>query len=231
MKICNSCGVQLDDSLLVCPLCGRDPGDHSGSDVKVGNTPNEIIEIHRKEQANHLWELSGIIAFSAICVCTIVDLLVGPGLRWSLYADTSCLAIWIMFTLLHFRSVRPVARAIAFMLTVILTLFFYSLFSVSDWFLPLALPISVSLFFCGSIVVFFMKKLRFTGFNLLGVSFFAIAVFCILTEIIIDLNNNGTVNIHWSLITATSILPLSLLFFFMHYRLKKGNRLDSFFHV
>lgn len=92
MKICNSCGVELDEALHVCPLCGRDPSDETVKGVSVKNMPEGIIELHRREQADRLWELTVIIAFSAICVCTIVDLIVGPGLKWSLFVDTACLS-------------------------------------------------------------------------------------------------------------------------------------------
>jgi|WetSurMetagenome_2_1015567.scaffolds.fasta_scaffold02237_10 hypothetical protein len=232
MKICNICGVELDDALLVCPLCGSDPLNHKEHEQSISNTPEEIIELHRREQAAHLWELTGIIAFSAICVCTIVDLIVGPGLRWSLFVDTSCLALWICHLLVHFKKVSITARIIGFAITIILTLFLFSLFSInSGWFIPLALPICISLYFCTGLVILFRKAFRFYGFNLLGITFASIAIFCILTECILDLHNNGTIQIHWSVIAAISIFPLSLFFFFMHYRLKSGNRLDSFFHV
>jgi hypothetical protein len=48
---------------------------------------------------------------------------------------------------------------------------------------------------------------------------------------ILDEYLNGVVDFRWSLIAAISILPVALIFFFYHYRLKKGNRLDSFFHI
>jgi hypothetical protein len=232
MKICNSCGVELDESLLICPLCGSDPDEEKSENSKVSNTPREIIDTHMKETANRLWELSGIIAFSAICVCTLVDMIVSKGLKWSPYVDTSCIAIWIFITLLHFKSVRLSIRAVALMLTILGMLIFFNLFAKeSEWFMPVGLPMALSVYLCAGIDILFYIKLKFTGFNLLGISFFSIVLFMVLTEIILDLHKNGILALHWSLIAAVSIFPLCLVFFYVHYRLKRGNRLDSFFHV
>jgi hypothetical protein len=53
----------------------------------------------------------------------------------------------------------------------------------------------------------------------------------VLTEIILDKHVRGSVDVHWSLLAAVSILPIALVLLFVHYRMKKGNKLDSFFHV
>ena len=232
MTICKNCGVELDEQFKVCPLCGKDPHEEKNDSTGDQNTPRDIVEMHRKENRKHLWELSGIILLSAICVCTVVDLIVGPGLKWSLFADTSCLAAWIFISLLHFKKPGTSVRILAAMFTVILLLFLFSLFSSrTGWYFPLALPVILSAFLCLGIILLFREKMNFMGFNLLGVSFFAIAIFCVLTEATVDYHRAGEIRLHWSLITASSIIPLSAIFFFMHYRLKRGNRLDSFFHV
>jgi hypothetical protein len=75
------------------------------------------------------------------------------------------------------------------------------------------------------------KFARFKGFNILAIIFLSVAGFCILLEIILDRYVKGVVDVHWSLLAAVSILPISLVLLFVHYRMKKGNKLESFFHV
>ena len=102
MSYCTNCGVELDEGLTSCPLCGftsenkdnaesRDPSEHY---------PSDIILLYKKETRKHIWELSGVISFSGIAVCTIVDLVIHKSLSWSLFADTSILASWICLTLI-----------------------------------------------------------------------------------------------------------------------------------
>src|SRR5512133_2380560 len=99
MTICVNCGVELDDGLTLCPLCGNDPfkeGQQERSDI---NYPSEIIQLQRKEIRMSLWELSAIIAFSAVAVCTLVDLVITKRLGWSLISDVFVVGVWITFTL------------------------------------------------------------------------------------------------------------------------------------
>ncbi|MCK7532474.1 MAG: hypothetical protein MZV63_16290 [Marinilabiliales bacterium] len=99
MNICINCGVELDEGLKKCPLCGRDPGEKGVEDLITDNKPSNIINLQKKENLRYLWELFGIIAFSGITVCTILDLLISQGLRWSLFSDISIIAAWIIITL------------------------------------------------------------------------------------------------------------------------------------
>lgn len=80
MSICVNCGVELDDGLETCPLCGKHP-DNSSKETLSLNYPSDIIRAQKKENNRYLWELGGIITFSGLAVCTIVDLLIGKGLR------------------------------------------------------------------------------------------------------------------------------------------------------
>jgi len=99
MSICVNCGVELDDGLKICPLCGRDPANNAEKEDISDNTPSGIIRLQKKENRRYLWELSGIIAFSGIVVCTIIDLLTGKKPGWSLLADVSIATAWIIVTL------------------------------------------------------------------------------------------------------------------------------------
>jgi len=76
MNLCANCGVELDEGMKKCPLCGKAPGAKNNHREEVENKPSAIIQLQKKENLRYLWELFGIIAFSGITVCTIVDLLI-----------------------------------------------------------------------------------------------------------------------------------------------------------
>jgi hypothetical protein len=234
MSLCANCGVDLDDGLTTCPLCGFTNGEPHVSEPgdKSAYLPSDIILLHKKETRRHIWELSGIISFSGIAVCTIVDLVIGRNLHWSLYADTSILASWIFLTLilLAFRRYYIIIPGLLF--TLLGMLFLFDLFSPPiDWFFSIGLPLTIALFVSVSIVIFLWKVAHFMGFNILAIAFLVLSGFCIVSEVFIDKHLYNKVEIHWSAIVAVSILPIALVLLFVHYRMKKGKRLDSYFHV
>jgi hypothetical protein len=232
MTLCINCGVELDDGLKICPLCGRDPEKDSEQENLSSGNPSDIMSLHRKETRKYFWELSGVITFSGIVVCTIVDLITNKGLRWSLYPDVSVLAAWIILTLSLYTNKYPLLFVSGLMITILAALFIIDLISGGlDWFFPVGLPITLGAFIAAGIVMLLYKVVHLEGLNIIASGFIVLSGFCIITEMVLDKYLKGHVDLLWSLITAVSILPAALIFFFYHYRLKKGNRLDSFFHV
>ncbi|MCE5347256.1 MAG: DUF6320 domain-containing protein [Bacteroidales bacterium] len=232
MIICINCGVELDDGLKTCPLCGQNPGKSSEQEHLSQNYPSEIIRLNRKENWRHLWELSGIIAFSGIVVCTIVDLLISKGFRWSLFSDVSILASWIIMTFFLYAYKRTWVIIPGLMLTILVALLAFDIITSGvNWFFPLGLPLAISAFVAAGTVVVLYQAADIKGFNIIAVTLIVLAGFCIITEMILDKYLKGSVDLRWSLIAAASVLPVALIFFFYHYRLKKGNQLGSFFHI
>ena len=234
MSYCINCGVELDEDLTSCPLCGFTIGkeDIKGSKDQSEYYPSDIILLHKKETRRQIWELSGIISFSGIAVCTIVDLVIHKGLSWSLYADSSILASWICLTLilLAFRKYFLIIPGL--LITILTMLFLFDLFSPPvKWFYGIGLPITIALFVSVSIVVLLWKVAHFRGFNILALAFFVLSGFCIISEVFIYKYLSNVVEIRWSAIVAVSILPIALVLLFVHYRMKKGKRLDSYFHI
>lgn len=232
MAICINCGVEIDDGLKICPLCGKNPGNNSGEEDISANSPSYIIQLSRKENRKYLWELCGIIAFSGIAVCTIVDLLVSKGLKWSPLSDIAILAAWIILTLFLFAYKRTLIIVTGLMGTILAALFLIDLFaSGRKWFFPVGFPLTVAAFAATGIIILLYRSAHFKGLNIIATASIILSGLCIVTEMVLDSYIKGVVDLRWSLITAISILPVALIFFFYHYRLKKGNRLDSFFHV
>ncbi len=232
MIICANCGVELEDGLIVCPLCGQSPEINGKQEHTSNNYPSDIIRLHRKENRKHLWELSGIIAFSGIAVCTIVDLLISKGLRWSLFSDASILTAWIILTLFLYAYKRMGILIPGLVIAVTGALVAYDLISPGrEWFLPVGFPLTIAAFFAAGTILVLYRAANFKGFNIIAASLVVMAGLCIITEMILDNYLTGSLNLRWSLIAAISIFPVALIFFFYHYRLKKGNQLDSFFHI
>jgi hypothetical protein len=234
MSYCTNCGVELDESLSSCPLCGFTVGKVTITETRDQSElyPSDIILLHKRETRKNIWELSGIISFSGIVVCTIVDLVIHKSLSWSLFADTSILVSWICLTLILLAFRKYFIIIPGFLITVLTMLFLFNLFSPPvKWFFGIGLPVTIALFVAVSIIILLWKVANFRGFNILAIAFIVLSGFCIVTEVFIDKYLSNAVDIRWSAIVAVSVLPIALVLLFVHYRMKKGKRLDSYFHV
>ena len=170
--------------------------------------------------------------FSGIAVCTIVDLLINKRLNWSLLSDVSVLTAWVILTLFLFAYKRTLLIVPGLLFIILASLFIIDLIIPGKkWFFPVGFPLTIAAFFVTGIVIVLYRAANLKGFNVLAAAIIILSGFCILTELILDKYLNGVVHLRWSLIVAISILPVALILFFYHYRLKKGKRLDSFFHI
>lgn len=232
MTICAHCGVELDDGMKICPLCGMDMEKNEDQEYVSNNYPSEIIKLQKKEKKRFLWELSAVIAFSAIAVCTLVDLLVSKGLKWSLYSDIPVSAIWVILTLFRFAHKRIILLVLSILMTILTALFLINLISPArQWFFPVGLPVTLAAFLAVSILLTLYRAARFKGLNIIAAALVVLSGFCIVVEFTLDLFLDGVVHLRWSLIASVSVIPVALIFLFYHYRLQKGKRLDSFFHI
>lgn len=232
MSICVHCGVELDPGFMVCPLCGKNPETGAEETADHASHPSAILKIHKRENKKTIWEISGILAFSGVAICLIVDLLIDHGIQWAHFSSAILLMVWAIHTLLFFCRKRPLLLLGGVMTTVMVTLLLIDLLGGGvRWFLPAGLPITAAAFLLAGILLLFTRVIPLKGLNFIGVILLLIAVFCILTEITLDLFVTGRVKLRWSLITAISIFPVAMILFFYHYRLKRGRRLDTIFHV
>lgn len=231
-KICPNCGVELDRGLESCPLCGDKKIEDDTRVIQTEGYPSEILKLDARERARFRWELSGIIAASGIIVSLVVDLVIGRGISWSVYPVTVLAALWIYLTLSIYARKKWWILLPGLTLNTLMLLLMIDLASAPvSWFVQMSLPFTLSFFILTGIVMFISARSRFKGFNLLAIIAIAVGVQCVIFEIFIDLFMNGSVDIEWSAITAATLIPFSAILMFVHYRLKKGMNLKSYFHI
>lgn len=232
MTICVNCGVELDDGLLICPLCGKNPLEHTVDPVHSFNYPVEIANLQRKEIRRSLWELSAVITFSAVAVCTIVDLVIEKKLTWSLFADATIIGMWLIGTLFLHAYKRPLIIMPGLVITVLADLYLIDLITGGrSWFFDAGLPLVIAAIATTLAIIILYRIANLKGLNILAAALVVFSGTCILTEMILDEYLNGSVDLRWSLIVSISVFPVAALLLFYHYRLKKGNYLDRFLHI
>lgn len=227
LKKCDKCGVLLDERYEICPLCT--PEENFG---KPPGRPGDLLKAARAEAAKYAWELSGIVCVSGIVITLLLNLLFAGKISWSLYPVTSISWVWISLTITVFFRRWPFLMLIMLLAVTLGLLVLFNLFDTRiNWFIPVAMPVTTVLFILAGLVVYVSDKARHKGFNVLAVSLIAVNILCVSIEVFADLNKSGDVTIRWSAVVSAAILPIAAVLMFLHYRLKRGRRLDSFFHV
>jgi len=227
MKRCENCGILFDDNLRGCPLCGS--AEEGSSDP---GKPGEVLKASRRESVKYAWELIGIVCLSGVFITLLLDIVFSKGISWSLYPVTSISWVWLALTIIVFISRWPFAMLMLLLADTLAMLVLFNLFdNTVNWFVPVAMPVTIVLFILAGIVVWLARRARRKGFNILAIYFMAANILCIAIEVFSDLNLYGAVTIRWSAVVSAALIPVSSVLMFIHYRLKRGQRLDSFFHI
>ncbi|MDQ3290244.1 MAG: hypothetical protein M3Q05_03025, partial [Bacteroidota bacterium] len=82
-----------------------------------------------------------------------------------------------------------------------------------------------------SIFILAIQVSRHKGVNLVAYGFLAIAILCILIEIILDWYLKHSLRLVWSMIVGVCILPVCVVLLLMHFRYKRGRDLQKTFHI
>ena len=240
MSYCNYCGVELDQTMTSCPLCGLAVGEKrvvthewkSRQPVFKDKISSEIESMTAVQKRKLFWQISGIILVSGILVTLVINMIESKDITWSKYilvASLSILASISFFTLLRNRPFMLVLGS--FISNAALLLLLDLISSNIGWATKLGIPILVSLYALILLVLWLIRISNRRGFNILAVIFIAIGLFLICIEVFVSLYFNHTITLSWSIIAAVSMIPISTLLFLVHYRLKSGIELRRFFHI
>lgn len=240
MAYCNACGVELDDDMTVCPLCGLKVGEirsepqewRSQKTVIKDKISREIEQMSSGQKRLLFFELSGILLVSGILGTVIINLIVNKEISWSMYNLVTSLWLLSNISALTLLRRRPVLMVLTSFISGALFLWLLDLIGLNQgWGLQLGLPLFTALYVLTLLVMWLIRRANRRGFNLLAIVFLAIGIFLICIEIFTSLYEGNPVRLSWSIIACASILPVAALLFYVHYRLKSGIELRRFFHI
>ncbi|MBN1415215.1 MAG: zinc-ribbon domain-containing protein [Bacteroidales bacterium] len=240
MAFCKNCGVDLEDNMNFCPLCG-DSVDEKVNGIKpieqIQNSSRENLlsdyeNLTQKQRRKLFWELSGIILGSGIIVTLIMDLIINKHITWSKYTVTICLVLFVNTTIISFWRQRILLLFAGSFVSTSILLVLLDMFTLNiGWGVKLGIPFLFSFYFFALILTLLLKSSKQRGFNILAFFFIAVGGITICIDGIISFYNKNTFYLHWSLIVIVCLIPISSILFFIHYRLKKGINLKRFFHI
>ncbi|MFW6302816.1 MAG: DUF6320 domain-containing protein [Bacteroidales bacterium] len=226
-KICKHCGVELSPEMDKCPLCGNLPGDNKP--VKDRHKTDAFSFLKR---SRNLWEAFGVIALITIALTILVNFILDKTASWSLFVAGGVISVWLYYTIYQFaKHYIAIWAPAGLAVTLSNLLLIDALTGGVDWFISLALPLTTAAFLLAAGFALITKMVKYQGFNVLGFAILHIIVFCIVCEIFLKLHLYSQVELRWSIFVAASATPIAAILIFVHYRLKRGNDLKSFFHI
>lgn len=146
MSYCVNCGVELDKTCFVCPLCETPVHNPNQAVDTFSPKPYPVkkgveVPVQRYEYAI----LYTIILATTALVCLITNRSIFTNSKWSFYIAGICAAIWIF--LLPFFFPGKIRRSVCLILdgiSICAYLFMVStLHPGNGWFVHIALPITV----------------------------------------------------------------------------------------
>lgn len=216
MSYCVNCGVELDSTAAVCPLC-QTPVQNPRQPVDRDSPtpfPAERSEVSLPSQ----WELavliSAMLGSVAIC-CGLLNLFLRTSHIWSVYVIGAAAMLWVFAVppLLWRKLPLPVMTLLDGAAIGLYVLLIAWELDGLDWYFHLALPAVILLGLILLVQVLLLQKRRRSMLSTIAVVIASVAVFVVGLELLGDLYFHGEWDPSWSLVVlvVAGALELPLL--------------------
>src|SRR5689334_18619699 len=112
MTVCKNCGVELEEAMQHCPLCGEPV---TGRDNVYAPTPGAQQAFRysgpmSQPQKKFTWEIVSIILLSGIIATFIIDFIINRRVTWSEYPVAISLVIFSYISLFAFWHQKSIVQ-------------------------------------------------------------------------------------------------------------------------
>ncbi len=239
--ICKNCGVELEEHMNYCPLCGHpvEKGPmKSPEPVKVegetgeNRTYSRMWQLNIMQKRKLIWEVITLVVLSGILAVTLLNFIFDQSITWSVYPLIFGLGIFAYASAFTFLYGKRWWQTLSSLMITFLILFFADYADARiEWAFDLALPLELALYITGLVLYFAARKSQHLGFNLIAYVFIAMAFLLIMIEGILSLHRHQYLALDWSLIVLISVIPVAAVLLYIHFRLRTNPDLKKFFHI
>ena len=206
MSYCVNCGVELESSLKVCPLCNTpviNPNE-TNSDTVPSPYPSDIGQVESVKRKD-LGILIAVVLTTTAVTCLLLNLLIFNSLLWSLIVIGSCLCLFVFTFPAVFYSRMPVwAMLLADGASVAVFLYLITFVTGSDvWFRHLGLPTVALITVLAEIFPLSGRFFHYTVLSCALCLFIEIPAFCVTLELLIRHYLKQPCFITWSAVVLT----------------------------
>ena len=238
---CPNCGVELEENANFCSLCGEPLPDRITDNpafIKSEKIRKEekLLTDYQKltgiQKRKIFWTISGIILISGIVITLLIDFVKNQGMTWSKYVATISLILHINISLNTFLQKKIIPMLSLSFLSVLALFILLDIYAgETGWQIKLGIPVLFVAYVTIFVLVLMISNSSQKGLNIIAYSLIAAGVLCGCIDGIITVYRRSTVSFGWSLIVMVSVLLISMLLLYIHYRLKKITDLQRFFHI
>ncbi|TVQ17517.1 MAG: hypothetical protein EA382_18740 [Spirochaetaceae bacterium] len=257
MTTCAHCGV-IVEAADSCPLCGNplpqnlardkagptgEPRDSQSMSTAARSGAAPVVQRAadfappREETVRSakwwLFEMTSLVAFTVAIVLFAADFAFGFSITWSVYPLVSIGFVWLAVT-----GTIPLVRRRVLLIgyeTAIVAGFLLAISAFSggtDWFVGLALPITVLLGVVAVAETVIVATVRLARLVVAGTVVLAAGVFVVGLELIITAYVEQSAPVSWSLVALACTISIFFLTIFINKRLRDQNaEFRRIFHI
>ncbi|MFW5694480.1 MAG: zinc ribbon domain-containing protein [Alkalispirochaeta sp.] len=225
---CERCGVELEPGFSTCPLCGATEHGEDEPDLTEYQL-DEPIPVEPVLRRMVRRSITGIGATAAI-ILLIVDIGIDEAISWSPLAIVPVVAgtAVVVLPLLLRRWLHIFAGSMGVIMVMLALLDLLS-DGVLDWFVPVALPITVASGAMVELHRFLLPRLR--GVVKGAVILVGLGLLTVVVDATIMLYSQGTVRLTWSQFVLISTVPTAALLVLIHRTVLRYIDLRRRFHI
>jgi len=214
MPYCVICGVELKADAKQCPLCCTEVALPPGVSPQAADPGPQRWDVVESAFDKRIWiqVVSVLMAIPAL-ISVVFNVAFGEGLTWSPYVVASLGAVWVwcVSPFLYHRNVVPLWIAIDALALLGLLYAVSVLPPASDWFMPLAVPITLCLTVLVLVIVMLARGRVLRKLHMMAATLIAVSVLCIVIEASVDRYLAGAVRLQWSLLVIVTCAPLAVV--------------------
>lgn len=221
MPYCVNCGVELSAGAKRCPLCHVEvvlPEHLREAAERSLPQQRHIVE---KPFDKNLWiQVISLLVAVPTLLSLVVNAVLSEELSWSLYVVASLATAWVwtVSPFLFPRNIMPLWFTIDTAALLGLLAVIDALTPETDWFLPVALPITLTLAGLTLAIVLLARRSLRRRLHILAAALLAVGIFCMVVESAVDLYLGDALKLQWSLIVLASCASLALIALMLHRR-------------
>ena len=185
MSYCVNCGVELAPSEPKCPLCGVEVINPANpwKEPRSRPYPDYFDTVMRGVDRRYFCLLAAVMAMIPVIICLLIDIFTSGDMTWSSYVLGAVIVLMVV-VLVPISAKRKVYRYLLYdMLAIAGYLFLIDNKSGGmNWFLPLALPVTVSFGIIAALNLLYYYNRKSGGilvlmaFMLMGAGVFTVSV-------------------------------------------------------
>lgn len=232
MSYCVNCGVELAPSEKKCPLCNVEVQNplHPWQEPSARPYPRQLERVMHGVDVRFGAALASILLLIPVLISLLCNLIANQRISWSLYVMGGALLAFV-FVLLPFllKKKRVMLLLSLDVLATLLFLLAISLLSGAEgeWFLPLALPLTLACSIATLTTAYLLHHRVFSGvLRNACVVLFALSVLALLINLIIQLYLDERILFTWSWYVCIPcvILGVACILLARHKKLKEDIR-------